>query len=95
VTSRGTEEFWRLYHGLPLEVRDSARKAFHKFSENPAHPGLQLERLKFDPRAWSVRVTRNYRAMARRYQDDWFWSVRTKNSIGAFQSEIVARIGPA
>ena len=40
---------------------------------NPAHPSLQLERLKFDSRAWSVRVTRNFRAVARRYDDDWLW----------------------
>jgi hypothetical protein len=45
-----------------------------KFLESPAHPGLRLERLKFDDRAWSVRVTRNYRAVARRYDnDDWLW----------------------
>ena len=73
MTSRGTDEFWRLYHGLPPEVKDSARKAFQKFSKNPAQPGLQLERLKFDSRALSVRVTRNYRAVARRYEDDWLW----------------------
>jgi hypothetical protein len=73
VTSRGTTEFWQLYHGLPPQIRNVAQKAFQKFSDNPAHPSLQLERLKFDSRAWSVRVTRNYRAVARRYDDDWLW----------------------
>jgi hypothetical protein len=73
VTSRGTADFWRLYHKLPLPIRNAAQSAFKKFSDNPAHPGLQLERLKFDSRAWSVRVTRNYRAVARRYDDDWLW----------------------
>jgi hypothetical protein len=64
VTSRGTTDFWRLYHALAPEVRRAAQKAFHKFLENSAHPGLQLERLRSDTRAWSVRVTRNYRAVA-------------------------------
>lgn len=73
MTSRGTEDFWRLYHGLPPDIREAARKAFLKFSDNQAHPSLQLERLRFDDRAWSVRVTRNYRAVARRYGDDWLW----------------------
>jgi hypothetical protein len=73
VTSSGTAEFWQLYRDLPSEVREAARSAFRKFSENPAHPGLHLERLRFDSRAWSVRVTRNYRAIARRYEDDWLW----------------------
>jgi len=56
-----------------VEIRATARESYRKFAANPAHPGLQLERLKFDPRAWSVRVTRNYRAIARRYGDDWLW----------------------
>ena len=73
MTSRGTADFWELYRGLPPQVRDAAREAFKTFVENPAHPGLRLERLRSDGRAWSVRVTRNYRAVARRYDDDWLW----------------------
>jgi hypothetical protein len=30
-------------------------------------------RLEFDPRAWSVRVTLNYRAVALREKDSWVW----------------------
>jgi len=48
MTSRGTDEFWQLYHGLPPGIRHAARNAFQKLSANPAHPGLQLERLRFD-----------------------------------------------
>lgn len=73
MTSQGTDEFWRLYHDLPEEIREAARNSFRKFLENQAHPGLRLERLRFDERAWSVRVTRNYRAVARRNGDDWLW----------------------
>jgi len=73
VTSRGTTDFWRLYHALPPEKRQAAQKSFQKFSDNPAHPSLQLERLRSDERAWSVRVSRKNRAVARRYDDDWVW----------------------
>ena len=73
MTSRGTPSFWRDYYALPVDVREAAREAYRKFALNPAHPGLQLERLKFDARAWSVRVTKNYRAVARRFEDDWVW----------------------
>ena len=73
MTSRGTEDFWHLYYGLPPDIRAAARHAFQRFSDNQAHPSLRLERLRADPRAWSVRVTRNYRAVARRYDDDWLW----------------------
>lgn len=74
MTSRGTPEFWQLYHDLPPEIRAAARQAYRKFAANPALPGLQLERLRSDERFWSVRVTRNYRAAARRYdRDNWLW----------------------
>jgi hypothetical protein len=73
VTSRGAPEFWRLYSDLPREIRKAADATYKKFRGNPAHPGLNLERLRSDPRGWSVRVTRDYRAVALRKGDDWVW----------------------
>ncbi len=73
MTSRGTPDFWQLHWDLPPEIRRAAQEAYRKFSANPSHPGLQLERLRADSRAWSVRVTRNYRAVAVRRGDDWLW----------------------
>jgi hypothetical protein len=74
VNSRGTPGFWSLYSALPAEARESARRAYRRFKENPAHPGLQLERLRKEPRLWSVRVTKDYRAVARRYDGNiWVW----------------------
>lgn len=73
MTSRGTADFWKSYHRLPTAIREAACEAFQKFLKNPAHPSLRLERLRSDGRAWSVRVTRDYRAAARRYQDNWLW----------------------
>ena len=54
-------------------VRAAARKAHEKFSENPAHPSLRLERLRSDRRAWSVRITRDYRSVAWRSGEEWVW----------------------
>jgi hypothetical protein len=48
VISRATPHFWELYRALPPEIRAAARKAYEKFSENPAHPGLRLERPRTD-----------------------------------------------
>ena len=73
MKSRGTLEFWQLYRTLPPEIQRATRKAHAIFLENPAHAGLRLERLKSDPRAWSVRITRDYRAVALRSGDDWLW----------------------
>jgi len=48
-------------------------KSIRKIFRNPAHPGLRLERLRSDRRVWSVRITRNYRAVALRLDEEWVW----------------------
>jgi hypothetical protein len=73
VISRGSPEFWQLYHKLPEEARSAAQKAFRIFLSNPAYPSLRLERLRIDRRAWAVRITRDYRAVALRQNDVWIW----------------------
>lgn len=74
MKSTGTAQFWRHYRQLPPEIQVAARQAYRKFIENPAHPSLRLERLRADQRGWSVRVTRNYRAVAVRLPGDvWVW----------------------
>jgi len=73
VTSRATPQFWKLYRGLPPDIRNAAQKTFLTFLSSPAHPSLRLGRLKSDRRAWSVRVTRDYRAVAYRDGDYWIW----------------------
>ena len=75
MKSFGTEKFWQAYRALPPAIQDAARVAYQKFLENPAHPALQLERLRSDARFWSVRVTRDYRAVAQRFDGDvWVWA---------------------
>lgn len=74
MKSLGAAQFWNAYRLLPPEIKSAARAAYHKFVQNPAHPSLQLERLRSDPRFWSVRVTRDYRAVAQRFEGDvWIW----------------------
>ena len=73
MKSRATPEFWRLYRNLPRDIQTASGKAYTTFLRNPAHPGLRLERVKSNPRVWSVRITRDYRAVALRIGDDWIW----------------------
>jgi len=73
VTSRATPHFWELYGQLPSPIRTAARQAYQKFRQDPTNPSLHLERLRFERRAWSVRVTLNYRAVALREGDLWIW----------------------
>jgi len=74
VKSLGTPQFWQAYRLLPAEVKSATRVAYQKFLQNPAHLSLRLERLRADPRFWSVRVTRDFRAVAQRFEGDvWVW----------------------
>ncbi|HWA86266.1 MAG TPA: hypothetical protein VG710_08600 [Opitutus sp.] len=43
IASRGTAEFWRLYYGLPADVRSIARKNYRLWQANAFHPSLHFK----------------------------------------------------
>jgi len=65
----------KLYRRLPESVRAAARETYRQFLADPTHPGLHFHRLAYDPRLWSVRVTRNHRAVGIRDGNTitWIW----------------------
>jgi hypothetical protein len=63
MNSQTLPRFWELYYQLPPDVRQAARNAYQRFSANPGHPGLQFHRLSCNPHLWTVRVSRNHRAV--------------------------------
>ena len=63
MNSLTTARFWQLYGQLPVAIRQRAREAYRLFMADPSHPSLHFHRLFNDPRFWSVRVTREYRAV--------------------------------
>ena len=86
MRSRGTKEFWALYHALSRDARRQARKALESpavaphplrllFAENPEHPSLRFKKLHGAHPYWSVRFGSGYRAVCRREGDkaDWIW----------------------
>ena len=68
--SHALAEFWVFYDALPQAVQGQADKQFALFEQNPNHPSLRFRQT--GP-YWSVRVSRGYRALARRRNDDLFW----------------------
>ena len=70
--SKASPEFWKLYNALPKAIRDQADKQFRLFLGNPNHPSLHLKQV---GGFWALRVSRGYRAVARRHGDrfSWFW----------------------
>jgi hypothetical protein len=60
-----TSDFWENYHSLPLTIQKVADKQYQLLKENPNHPSLNLKKI---GDLWSVRVTKNYRALDQYYQ---------------------------
>ena len=75
MTSLTSPNFWRLYRQLTQEVREAGRKAYRHFRVDPAHRSLHFHRLKTNDELWSVRVTKNHRAvgLVDRNTITWFW----------------------
>lgn len=75
MISKATDKFWNAYAVLPAGIRKQARQAFKRFSVNPYHPGLHFKRIHSTRPIFSVRISRDYRAVGVMTQDEivWFW----------------------
>jgi hypothetical protein len=104
VTFRGTSDFWKLYWGLPEEVRTAARAAYKKFQQNPAHPSLQLERMRADrafglsalrvitaPRRSDSQMTPGFGSAATEISIDSFPLNRELNALQVFNEPLIIR----
>ncbi|WP_442935593.1 ParE family toxin-like protein [Nitratireductor sp. CH_MIT9313-5] len=66
----GSARFWKCYAQLPEKLRGQADQAFELLKQDERHPSLHFKRVgKF----WSVRVTRDYRALGVRKPDSMIW----------------------
>jgi len=67
--------FWTEYRRLSNDIRQSARKAYKLWAENPFHPSLRFKCINSDEGIWSVRINRGYRAIGTLQNDTvtWFW----------------------
>lgn len=71
MTSRVSRRFWREYQALPRHIQAAAVKQYQRWREDPHHPSLQFKQVL--PGRWSVRITRDYRALASVRGDDVLW----------------------
>jgi hypothetical protein len=67
--------FWEAYYSLEDNVRQSARKAYRLWSENPFYPSLHFKCINSEENIWAVRVTLSHRAVGTLEGDTatWFW----------------------
>ena len=75
MTSRTTDGFWKCYKELPEEIRREARKAYKNFKKNPYYPGLHFKRIHSTRPIFSLRITKDYRAVGIEQDNQiiWFW----------------------
>ncbi|KYC41218.1 hypothetical protein WA1_03795 [Scytonema hofmannii PCC 7110] len=67
--------FWETYSSLNDDAKNSARKAYRLWKQNPFHPSLHFKCINQEESIWSVRITRSYRAIGILEGDTvtWFW----------------------
>ena len=75
MRSRTTRRFRKSFSQLPEPIKDRAREAYRRFVGNPDHPGLRFKQVHAAEQIYSVRITRDYRALGIREGDTivWFW----------------------
>lgn len=67
--------FWVAYAHLDEPLRQSARKAFGQWSQNPSLPSLNFKCINPEENVWAVRIIRGCRAVGTLEGDilTWFW----------------------
>ena len=73
MKAKKTRKFDRCFRALPPEIQEQARKAFRLWIENPFHPSLHFKCVNPERSVWSVRITRNYRALGYKKGDTIYW----------------------
>lgn len=75
MNSETLPSFWNAYAELDERIRESARKAYRIWVDNPFHPSLHFKCINDDEDVWSVRITRQYRAVGTLDGNTltWFW----------------------
>ncbi|MEM1280062.1 MAG: hypothetical protein AAGG53_08630 [Cyanobacteria bacterium P01_H01_bin.152] len=60
---------------LSSPIRQSVRKAYRLWAEDPFHPSLHFKCINSQENIWSVRITRSYQALGVLDGDTvtWFW----------------------
>ena len=71
MKSLTTPDFWQAYAKLPDNIQRKADKAYQIWQENIYHPSLHFK--KVGQNLWSARITRNYRALAIKKEDNFYW----------------------
>jgi hypothetical protein len=75
MISKTTDRFWKCYDKLPEDIRKEAKKSYLLFKDNPYYPGLHFKRIHSTRPIFSLRITKDYRALGIQQEKHiiWFW----------------------
>jgi mRNA-degrading endonuclease RelE of RelBE toxin-antitoxin system len=75
MISKTTTKFWKYYEKLPDEIKEKSREIFEFFQKDPFHPSLHFKRVHSSKPIFSIRITKNYRAIGILEKNEiiWFW----------------------
>lgn len=70
-----TKSFRTLLSQLPIDIQEKANGAYLQFQQNLNHPSLRFKKVHSSLPIYSVRITKNYRAVGQLDGDVviWFW----------------------
>lgn len=71
MISYTTPSFWKAYAALPREIKEQAQRNYQLWQQNSLHPSLHFK--KVGKNLWSVRISNDYRALAIKKGDDYYW----------------------
>lgn len=75
MKSRTTIKFRKTFTELPITIQNQARQAYRQFKQDYTHPSLRFKKVHAKLPIYSVRVSKNYRAVGQRdgVTMIWFW----------------------
>jgi len=76
MNSELTNDFVQRFAQLPERVKQTARKNYKLWKENPTHPSLEFKKLNTQEPLYSIRVGIGWRAVGVLKTSDkivWFW----------------------
>ena len=63
MISHTTKRFRKLYENLPEQIRKHAKQVYSRFKSDSYYPGLHFKRIHSSEPIYSVRITKDYRAV--------------------------------
>jgi hypothetical protein len=77
MNSSRTKDFRKLFVKLPQRIKETAKKNYELWKENPFHSSLEFKEVKPKEKIWSVRVGIGWRALGVMKAEEekvvWFW----------------------